>query len=220
MKIIKAIAVCLSASAVFLLFSCTGGEDGRSSESASVTVQTADEVTIPAADAETIQGGNNYSEEEFHPGDARDFDEIPHIDFERTWATLNVMGWDYADIPVINDSSKDITTRAAATDSGSCFCGEGGKIILFADEETLFYEIEDSKIGDIVTMDTIYGSYRYEVKDIVIFVGGNGAKILSEPAETETLVLYTMYPRDSTEFRQKERIALICEKTYGKDFEN
>ena len=146
--------------------------------------------------------------------------ERPVIFFEDEWAKLTVDGWKRTEIPVFFGHSNALLRKGAGMSPNSCFCGEGNKIVLSAHVTSFFYELEDAKIGDLVTMDTVYGKYIYKVADMVIFNYQDNSLLLpyDEEQAEETLILYTCYPRKNGHLFKKERLALVCKKIEGKEW--
>ena len=143
--------------------------------------------------------------------------EFPLIYIGDQWATLNVEGWEKKDIKVFFGDDKAILRQGAGMLFNSRFCGENGKIVLSAHVTTDFYELETTPIGAKVTMDTIYGTYVYEVVDTLIFNYKDESPV--DPADgEEILFMYTCYPRKNGYQFKTERMALICKKIEGKDW--
>lgn len=140
--------------------------------------------------------------------------EFPVIRYQEQWATLNVEGWKTVNIPVYFGDTDKILSKGAGMQFSSRFCGQNGKTVLSAHVTSHFYEIEDVKIGDKVTVDTVYGRYIYSVDDIVIFDYTDSGLLMPDEGKN-SLVMYTCYPRtDGLAFKQ-ERIALVCSMTEG-----
>ena len=142
---------------------------------------------------------------------------IPVIAYEAQWATLNVEGWEERDIPVFFGDSNAILRRGAGMWFNSRFCGQGGKTVLSAHVTSHFYEIEDTAIGDLVTVNTVYGDYVYKVTDIQVFHYKDSSLIQPDDSQ-EVLLMYTCYPRENGYQFKTERIALICKKVSGKEW--
>lgn len=143
--------------------------------------------------------------------------EFPLIPYESQWATLNVQGWEEKDIKVFFGDNKTILKKGAGMWVNSRFCGQNGKIVLSAHVTSHFYEIEDVKIGDLVTMDTVYGTYVYKVVGTQIFHYEDSSLLTPNDGE-EVLLMYTCYPRKNGYLFKTERLALICKKIEGKDW--
>lgn len=145
-------------------------------------------------------------------------DGFLNIPYQSSWAALNVEGWTKnTDIPVYFGNSDAILKRGAATPSYTAFCGQGGKIIISAHVTRHFSELEDTPVGNLVTLKTEYGgTYLYRIEKRVIFQQEDAAAYLSPADDEETLVLYTCYPRQNHYKPRTERCALICSKVSGK----
>ncbi len=143
---------------------------------------------------------------------------IPPIFYGEQWATLNVDGWEERDIPVFFGDENALLRKGACMSFNSRFCGQGGRTVLSAHVTRHFYEIEDTKIGTLLTMDTIYGKYVYKVVDTLIFNYRDSSALIPAEGEGETLFMYTCYPRQNGFQFRSERIALICRKIEGKEW--
>lgn len=75
---------------------------------------------------------------------------------------------------------------------GSLLPGEGGNMVLSGHRETAFYALKELKQGDLVYVETDYGTYEYEVSDIYITTPDDVSPTM--PTETEQLTMYTCYP--------------------------
>ena len=155
------------------------------------------------------QTGNKVEADEGH---------IPVISYGEQWATLNVDGWEERDIPVFFGDEGPLLRRGAGMSFASRFCGQGGRTVLSAHVTAHFYELETTKVGTLITMDTVYGKYVYEVVDTQIFHYEDRSAILPVEGEGETLFLYTCYPRQNGHLFKKQRFALICRKVEGKEW--
>jgi len=144
----------------------------------------------------------------------------PTVRYGQQWATLNIEGWERKDIPVIFGDDTEALKRGGGHWIGSRFCGENGKIVISAHVTSYFKEMEKCKIGDMVTINAFYGEgevYGYRVKDIVIF-NETDASLLQPNDGEETLILYTCYPLKNNGKKRVQRIALVCEKVYGRSW--
>ncbi len=142
----------------------------------------------------------------------------PTVPYGSQWATLNVEGWERTDIPIIAGDDPAMLKKGGGHWIGSRYCGENGKIVICAHVTSYFKEMEKSKVGDMITMETVFGDgevYGYRVKEIVIF-DQNDASLLRPADGEETLVLYTCYPLKNNGKKRVQRIALVCEKVYGR----
>ena len=161
-----------------------------------------------------LSGGNTVAGSEVTPDEGH----LPVIRYGTQWATLNVDGWEERDIKVFFGDEDALLKKGAGMSMFSRFCGQGGRTVLSAHVTRHFYEIEDTKVGTLVTMDTIYGKYTYKVVDTLIFHYQDNDVLKAVEGEGETLFMYTCYPRQNGfQFRSK-RLALICRKVEGKEW--
>ncbi len=149
----------------------------------------------------------------------QDDGHIPPIFYGEQWATLNVDGWEERDIPVFFGDENALLRKGAGMRFNSRFCGQGGRTVLSAHVTAHFYELETTKIGTLVTMDTKYGKYVYEVVDTLIFHYQDNSALSPVENEGETLFMYTCYPRKNGHLFKKQRLALICRKVEGKEWQ-
>ncbi len=143
---------------------------------------------------------------------------IPVIRYGQQWATLNVEGWERRDIPVFLGDDNEYLRKGAGMRFASRFCGQGGRTVLSAHVTAHFHELEVTPVGALVTMDTVYGKYVYEVVDTLIFHYQDNAVLVPPKGEEETLFLYTCYPRQNGHLFKTQRLALICRKVEGKEW--
>lgn len=170
-------------------------------------------------DAETANEEIVISAGEFTPAAAPAvLYEIPEVAFGQQWARLNVSwdggSWSIKDIPVYLGADKSILKVGVGMSFGSSFPGEKGRCIISAHVTRHFAQLEDTPMGAIVTLETLYGTYRYRVTDMQTFVGTERAMITASNADNK-LIMYTCYPRDNGGHRRTQRCALICERIEG-----
>ena len=144
---------------------------------------------------------------------------INQIDFGTQWAKINVAGWSATDIPVFFGDTSEILAKGAGQWIGSYFCGLGKSCIISANVMTHFYEIEDTKIGTLISVNTIYGGYEYEVTDKFVF-SAKDIDILYDEYPQDTLIMHTEYPRHRAIKSSGDRIALICTLKRGTVYQN
>ena len=143
---------------------------------------------------------------------------LPVIEYGSQWATLNVDGWQERDIKVFFGDDDTLIRKGAGMRPASRFCGQGSRTVLSAHVTRHFYEIEDTKIGTLVTMDTVYGKYVYKVVDTLIFNYQDRSALVPKEGEGDMLFMYTCYPRKNGFQFRSERLALICRKVEGKEW--
>lgn len=151
-------------------------------------------------------------------GDFFPMSEFPGFKWGECWATISVDELPEARIngaKVYVGDTNDILNRGIGKYYGSMYPGQGGKIVLDAHVNIIFYCLEDMKIGDTVRLHTVYGEYVYRVDEIFLF-DDSDEYIVTDKSDKEELLLYTCYPRDLAYRRQ--RIGIRCSKVSGADF--
>lgn len=153
------------------------------------------------------------------PPEVEDPEDFPPIYYLSQWATINVDGWTKnTDIPAYFGNDTELIKKGACTPSYTHFAGQGGKIILSAHVTRHFEELEDTEVGTLITLDTLYGKYVYRVEEKVIFKATDAERYIHPSDEEETLVMYTCYPHKNNYKARTKRCALICSKVSGKDW--
>ncbi len=146
-------------------------------------------------------------------------DEFPLINYGSRWGKLNVDGWERKDIPLIFGDTKDLLKKGACMSIKSDFCGRGGRTIISAHVNSYFYEMEEMELGDIITVDTVYGRYRYEVINMFVFEERDNAILFNaNNDEDNILFMYTCYPRRNAYAYKDKRLAVVGRMIEGKDW--
>ena len=102
------------------------------------------------------------------------------------------------DMTLYHGETLDILKYGAGHHAGSYFPGEGGTIIVAGhNRRNYFHELPKVKIGDIVTIETSYGTYEYAVTKTEIANAYELGHNLKLSDEEETVMLYTCYPVDA-----------------------
>ena len=96
------------------------------------------------------------------------------------------------EVPVFQGESAAELRKGAGHYVLSVLPGEGGNVVLSGHREKAFYSLKDVEIGNMVTIETDYGKYQYEVSDIYITTPDDVTPTV--PTETERLTMYTCYP--------------------------
>ncbi len=164
-----------------------------------------------------VKEQNEESNDRFEMVDVID-EKFPYLKYQKVWSLINVEGWKQKDIPCYYGDNNSLLMKGAGKWDGSDFCGQNGCTIISAHVTMHFKELQDTKVGTVVTMDTVYGTYKYEVTEVRIFNPGQADEFFYNDYEEETLIMYTCYPRESR--NRKQRIALICTKLEGKVFKD
>lgn len=144
-------------------------------------------------------------------------DSIPasSIDFPKygdQYARVYIEGTE-VDTSVYFGDSKELLKKGAAQYIGSKLPGFGGTIIIGAHKTTHFRDLKSVEIGDVITIVTSYGVYKYTVNDLKI-IDPKDTTAYDLAAEHENLILYTCYPFNMMGF-SKKRYFVYAQYTSG-----
>ena len=79
--------------------------------------------------------------------------------------------------------------------------------------------MEEMKTGDIITIDTVYGRYRYEVINMFVFDYRDDDILFdANNDEDNILFMYTCYPRKNAYAFKDKRLAVVGRMIEGKDW--
>ena len=95
-------------------------------------------------------------------------------------------------VMVVEGTGAAALSHAAGHISGSALPGRPGNIGISAHRDTFFRPLRNIRQGDVITLTTPLGEYRYRVVSTRI-VGPSDIEVL-EPGESEVLTLVTCYP--------------------------
>lgn len=94
---------------------------------------------------------------------------------------------------IISEGVDNLTLlRAVGHVPGTPFPGEGGNSGLTAHRDSYFRALKDVRVGDLIRIETVDGSFQYAVDSIAV-VGPERWDVLS-PTVRPTLTLVTCYP--------------------------
>lgn len=96
------------------------------------------------------------------------------------------------DYPLINGDDDDDLSNGVGHDLGTALPGEKDNVVLTGHRDTVFRNLGKVKIGDIITLETYYGDFKYKVTGIRI-VNENDQTVIVKTGR-EMLTIYTCYP--------------------------
>lgn len=98
---------------------------------------------------------------------------------------------------IYGDSNEDLRTGVGHF-NGSVFPGEAGTTLIGGHNTADLASLEQSEIGDTVTIQTNYGTYTYKINDKQVkkFDDKTAIASLYEKSDDNHLILYTCYPID------------------------
>ena len=95
-------------------------------------------------------------------------------------------------VMVIEGDSASILRRAAGHIEGTALPGGPGNVSIAAHRDTFFHALRDIRNRDAIILNTLRGSYQYEVESVEI-VGPDNIGVLAD-SPNPTLTLVTCYP--------------------------
>jgi len=98
------------------------------------------------------------------------------------------------ELPIYHGDTLDILRYGVGHYAGSYFPGEGGSVILAAhNNEGFFRKLPELKSNDEIVVETIYGTFSYQVSHVKIALESDLSSFPIQDEE-EVLILYTCYP--------------------------
>ncbi len=94
--------------------------------------------------------------------------------------------------PIIEGDDQNNLAKGVGHDSSSAIPGENSNVVLDAHRDTMFRNLGDVKIGNIVTIETNYGTFNYKVYKTRIVTPDDPTAIIK--SNKEMMTLYTCYP--------------------------
>ena len=95
-------------------------------------------------------------------------------------------------VMVVEGDSASILRRAAGHVEGTGLPGGPGNVAIAAHRDTFFHSLRDIRNRDLITLNTLKGSYLYEVESVEVVESGQTDVLLDSPHPTLTLI--TCYP--------------------------
>jgi sortase A len=110
--------------------------------------------------------------------------------------------------PLINGDDDEDLSKGVGHDLGTALPGEKENVVVTGHRDTVFRNLGKVKTGDLITLQTYYGDFKYKV---------TGTRVVKETDETvivkagkEMLTLYTCYPFEYIG-NPKERYVVTCD---------
>ncbi|MFA1821316.1 class D sortase [Virgibacillus oceani] len=124
---------------------------------------------------ETDQGQQDFYPEK---GDAAGILHIPKLE---------------AELPIIEGTHEDELEKGVGHYEGTAYPQQNDQIVLSGHRDTVFRDMGELEMGDILTVEVPYGSFSYEIIDTKI-VDADDRTIIVPTAPDEVLTLSTCYP--------------------------
>ena len=117
------------------------------------------------------------------------------------YATITIEGTE-VNAPVYYGDNTTILNQGVGTykdDSRAGIPGESKTILLAGHNNTFFNDLQSVEVGDVVTIETHYGTYTYTVEECKV-LEYNDTSAYDFTRTDENLILYTCYPFDALGF--------------------
>ena len=117
------------------------------------------------------------------------------------YATNTIEGTE-VNAPVYYGDNTTILNQGVGTykdDSRAGIPGESKTILLAGHNNTFFNDLQSVEVGDVVTIETHYGTYTYTVEECKV-LEYNDTSAYDFTRTDENLILYTCYPFDALGF--------------------
>jgi len=123
------------------------------------------------------------------------------------------------DVPVYWDDTYEILRKGAGQYPGSHMPGYGRLILLSAHNVSHFHPLRDMEVGDVITFDTNYGEYEYEITEIQVYNELDLEKWVIDHLneDEEILVMYTCWPFEFQAGRKTDRLTVKAKRISGYD---
>ena len=111
-------------------------------------------------------------------------------------------------LPVAFGDNAEILTKSIGHSTTSYLPGEGGSIVYSGHNNKIFlYNLKDIKEGDLIKIETNYGKFTYQVKNIEIMAENDYGKLTIDQNQ-EKLILYTCYPFDNVLYNNQRFVVI------------
>lgn len=95
-------------------------------------------------------------------------------------------------VGVFQGDSEQQFKKGAGKYAGSYYPGQDGNILIAAHRTNYFRNFEYLEVGDLVYIETTYGQFTYQIRELRIIDGGDNS--IADPTTAEQLTMYTCYP--------------------------
>lgn len=114
--------------------------------------------------------------------------DVVYPNFGEQYAVLNCSTVDIS-VPVYWGSNSTLLEKGACQPTTSAVIGTDGNTVIDAHVNTFFENLDSLQVGDIVTLNTNYGEFTYQVREKIEF--DKYDKSYLNPKDENVLTLYT-----------------------------
>ncbi|MGN1411967.1 MAG: class D sortase [Oscillospiraceae bacterium] len=123
-----------------------------------------------------------------YSGETSPTGEVTYPNFGEQYAVLNCPTVDIS-VPVYWGSNSTLLEKGACQPTTSAVIGTDGNTVIDAHVNTFFANLDNLQVGDIVTLNTNYGEFTYQVREKIEFNKDNNSYV--NPKDENILTLYT-----------------------------
>ena len=98
-----------------------------------------------------------------------------------------------ARVPIVEGADAEALDRGVGHYETTAFPGQDDQILLSGHRDTVFMQLGDVEVGDIITIELAYGRFDYEMVDAKI-VDADDRTVIGSTAPDEELIVSTCYP--------------------------
>ena len=113
-------------------------------------------------------------------------------DYGQVFGVLTIPALDDRSIGIMEGADFDALAQGVGHVESTAFPGQGEQIVMSGHRDTVFRDFAQLELGDTFVVDMLYGTYEYEIKEIVI-VDKDDTTVIG-PMGEEVLVVSTCYP--------------------------
>ena len=178
----------------------------------SLAFSNANAATIDGTETNSIFDGNTT----VHDGYIN-YDEFTFPSWGDIFGNIKVEGTEI-DCPLIFGDDDGLLRHGACMTIFSHIPGCGKGVMIAAHNNTYFHTLPQAQVGQLVFIETNYGSFTYRIRETkIIDMNADDAREQYAPelnGDTEILMLYTCYPVN-TMASTPQRYFVFCEKVSG-----
>lgn len=139
--------------------------------------------------------------------------EVIYPAFGEQYAVLSCPSIDMS-VPVYWGSNKTLLEKGACQSPSSAVVGNDGNSVIDAHVNTYFSNLIDLKVGDEVTINTKYGEFSYQVRELIEFDKTDKSYVNKDDENILTLYTCKIQVLGSSDIRQGVVCDLVEKKFY------
>jgi sortase A len=163
---------------------------------------------------------NEITEETSELQDIVSINEIEFPDYETKYATITCkhIGME---APVYWGDTRAVLKSGVGNYIGGYMPGFGKPILISGHNTSFFKPLQNIEVGDIITYDTNYGTFEYQVSEISVLYVTEATTTTKQllSLNEEKLIMYTCYPFETLVGTKMDRLFVFADKISGPTIE-